>query len=356
MHEIGILRQGGRHPPLSVKLDFDAGELRLIGSNAFVDSVRWRLLFREPGQGSIHRFGRLGKPGWELSVPGGGNQALLSHVRTRPLARLMRPLHRLHLFKAVAGMLFLTATVFEQLPAPWVARALSASARSRLVDGYVDNQAPVRCDHPGGESAVRAILTRLDPELGPKLDIIGIREGGIFALALPSNKILLFHDTTSQIDPDALAGLLAHELAHLRHDDPTAAMVRYNGNLGIFAAWLNGPERRQIGARFSGEEERVADEAAIGMMKRAHVRLAPVAALIEQMRISQLQGTYLGDQERSVHFGMTDRSRRFTAAAANDPPGLRPVLEGNAADNLFNFCWVGKVLPVEVSTGVGRKP
>ena len=155
------------------------------------------------------------------------------------------------------------------------------------------------------------------------------------------------HDTTSRLDADALAGVLAHELAHLRRDDPTAAMVRYIGNLGIFSALLSSPERRSIYERFSGEEEKLADEDAIAMMKRAHVRIAPVAAFVEQMRMSKLQGTYLGNVQGEVHFGMADRSRRYAAAAASDPAGLQPVLTGAAADNLFNYCWVGKVLPVK---------
>lgn len=308
------------------------------------------MLYREPGEGSIHRFGRLGKPGWELSVLAGGDQSLLAHVRPRPLVRLLRPIHRLHLFKAAAGMLFLAATVFEQLPAAFIASALPPSANHRLVAGYIDDQAKMRCDHPGGERAVRAILTRLDPQLGPTVGIVANRLGGILVTALPDNNIFIAHDSLSQIDGDALSGLLAHELAHLNHHDAMAAVIRTEGNLGIFGAIINGPDRRHINLRFSGEEERIADEEALAMMKRAHIRLAPAAAMFEQMRMSELQGTFFGEAERNMHFGMADRSRRWAAAAAADPPGLEPVLSGDAADDLFNFCWVGKVPPGPLDT------
>ena len=97
---------------------------------------------------------------------------------------------------------------------------------------------------------------------------------------------------------------LDEERHDIRHDDPTAAMARSNGNLGILAAWLNGPERQQIDLRFSGEEEKLADDEAIVMMKRARISLAPVAAFIDQMRISEIQGTHLGETERNVHFGI----------------------------------------------------
>lgn len=303
------------------------------------------MLYREPGEGSIHRFGRLGRPGWELSVLAGGDQALLAHVRPRPLARLLRPLHRLHLFKAAFGLLFLAGTVFEQLPAALIASILPASAHQRLVAGYIDDQAKTRCDHPGGERAVRAILTRLDPERGPTVGIVANRIGGIFVTALPQNNIFIAHDSLSQLDGEALAGLLAHELAHLHHNDAMAAVIRTEGNLGIFGAIINGPDRRYINLRFSGEEERIADEEAIAMMKRAHIRLAPAAAVIEQMRMSELQNTFYGEMERTMHFGMVDRSRRWAAAAAADRPDFPPLLSGDGADDLFNFCWVGKVPP-----------
>ena len=145
-----------------------------------------------------------------------------------------------HLLKLVVGIIVLGATLAESIPARWVASALPEGAGERLVSGYIKSNARLRCGHEGGEEAIRKILVRLDPKLGPSVDIVGINQGGFMVTAMPPKKLLLLRDALTAVDADALAALIAHELSHIRHGDAAAAVVRYEGNVATIFALLEG--------------------------------------------------------------------------------------------------------------------
>ena len=303
--------------------------------------VSWWRLYRIETGSSIHRFGRLDKRGWELRVAGGADQALLAHVRFRSPLRLPYPLNRLHLLKVIAGIVVLGATLAESLPARWVASAIPPKAQERLVSGYIKANARTRCNRDGGEEAIRKLLVRLDPELGPSVEIVGINQGGFMVTSLPPRKILFMRDALTAVDSDAIAALVAHELSHIRHDDAAAAVVRYEGNVATMFALLEGEDRRAAQLEFSGEEEERADREAIDSMKRAGIPLASAARMFEEMRVAAYDNSGFAAEQRDFHFGFDGRARRWAEAANSDPAGLKPAVEGDDADDLYNFCWVG---------------
>ena len=340
LSSLAILVRHSGATPLAVRLEAGDDALGLVSAHQ-ADSVPWWRLYRLETGDFLHRFGRLDKRGWGLRVSGGADQALLAHIKSRPLAALARPFHGLHLAKLVLGIIVLGATFAEAIPARWVASALPKGASERLVSGYIKSNARQRCGHEGGEEAIRKILVRLDPELGPSIDIVGINQGGFMVTALPPRKLLLFRDTLTAVDADAVAALLAHELSHIRHGDAAAAVVRHEGNVATMFALLEGEDRRRALLQFSGEEEDRADHEAIDSMKRAGLPLSSAARMFEQMRVASYENSGFAAEQRDFHFGFDNRARRWAVAAQSDPPGQKPAAEGSDADNLYNFCWVG---------------
>ena len=345
MSGFALLHHGGTATPRVVKLSVADDRLFLAGANDFAEEIPWWRLYRSGNEGSVHRFRRLDRSKWELRVTAGADQALLAHVKQRSLGRFLGPLHRLHILKAVAFLVTAIVALSSALPANWVADAIPSVAEHRLVDGYIASRARHRCARPGGEAALRTLLTRLDPELGPKVDIVAINDGGLMVTSFPAGKLLLTRDTLTALEADALSGLLAHELAHLRRGDPIVAAVRHEGNIGIFLALLGGPDRESVLLRFSGEEEERADRDAVAMMRRAQLPILPAAAMFETMRIAGAEHSGFAAEQRDFHFGIADRARYWQNAADRSPHGLAPLLTSDEADALYNFCWAGP-LPV----------
>ncbi|WP_407826567.1 M48 family metalloprotease [Sphingomonas sp.] len=276
----------------------------------------------------------------------GADQDLLAHIGRRPLYRILHPLRRLEAFKIVAGLLVISVTVAQHMPAEWMGGLVPAWAEQRLVDGVVAQDAPARCSHPGGERAVRTLLLRLDPQLGKKVDIVALRNGGFAVTSTPGQHIFMLRGAMSEIASGALPALLAHELSHIRHGDPTVAIIRENGFLKTWATILDGNERPTLQMRFSGLEERRADLEAMQMMRNAGVPLKPASEMFEQMRISKEQGGFFGYDQRDFHFGIDARAQRWAAAARSDPTESRPILTPNEEDALYNFCWTGPIAPL----------
>ncbi|RMF72196.1 MAG: hypothetical protein D6740_05660 [Alphaproteobacteria bacterium] len=125
-----------------------------------------------------------------------------------------------------------------------------------------------------GEAMLAAYLDALLPagrlQKRPELHLLADRQ--VNAFALPGNRIAVFTgllDATP--DRDALAGVLAHELAHLERRDPVLALIRQQGIQLISATLLQAPV--PIGAlvlmRFSRRSERAADRRAAVMLRQA---------------------------------------------------------------------------------------
>jgi hypothetical protein len=272
-------------------------------------------------------------------------------VGRRPLQRLTHPFHRLHAFKILLGLLVVIGTVVEHTPSEWTAKLIPEAAQRRLIEPIIAQRAPGRCSHEGGEAAVRKLLVRLDPEIGTKVEIDAFNDSDFLVASAPSRKLFILRYSLTEVNVDALAALLAHELSHIRHGDPTVATVRYRGFLSTWAAILEASANYEMIMNFSGLEERRADLEAMQMMRRAGIPLRPAAEMFERMRVSKAQGGHFAESQRDFHFGLDARSQRWAVAARSDPPTFAPVLTKDEADAIFNYCWQGRILPLPGSSG-----
>lgn len=346
MTDYAILLHGAEKSPKAVRIAAANGNLCITGADGSQATIPWWRLFRVEDRGTTHRFRRIDAPHWELRVTSGSDRALLAHIGYRRLARALALLNRLHGLKILLGIFVLAVTFAEHLPADWTGRLLIPAAQKRLVDGVVGQYATKRCTRDDGAAALRKLLVRLDPQTGRKAEVVALDLDGFMVSSLPSNIIVVLRYALTEIDVDAFAALLAHELSHLRHGDPMAAAVRHYGHLGVWGAVFEGEDRRELRLEFSSAEERRADLEAMAMMRRAGIPLAPAAKMFEEMRKARAGGSNFAYDQRDYHFGLPARAQQWAAAARSDPKALVPVLNRDEADELFNYCWPGQIIPL----------
>jgi len=336
MNDLALLTEKGGGTPRTVQLSFDDHTLFLIGANGFADAVPfWRLVRR--ASGSVQHIRRLDRPGWELKLTSGAHQELFGRIGTWPVAGTL--IARLGGLKIAVGGLVIAFTIAEAIPATWLAAWVPEWAQERMVEGFIDGSAHQRCKREGGEEAGRKIVARLDPARARDVELVIVNDGPMMVSALPPNRLVITRGALADVDIEALAAMLAHNLAHLNHGDAKIAMVRYEGALGTIAAIIAGPDRHAAPARFSGQEEDRADRDAIAMMRRARVSMKPAAQMFEDMRTDQ----FFGQAYRNFHFGVAGRDRAWRAAAAAEPAQLAPLLTREESDSLFNVCWPGRI-------------
>jgi Zn-dependent protease with chaperone function len=150
------------------------------------------------------------------------------------------------------------------------------------------------------------------------------------AFALPGGKVYLFSGLLAKAEnPDEIAGVLAHELGHVRHRDNTRNMI-YSGGASFLVGLLFGDvtgsgalifaSRSVITASYSRDAEQRADDFSIQVMHRLGRPTKPMGDLIFRITGNQ------GDKTLSIlanHPLTEDRLKHLTD---EDRPASGPPL------------------------------
>jgi Zn-dependent protease with chaperone function len=148
------------------------------------------------------------------------------------------------------------------------------------------------CSDPAG----RAAFDKLMAEIGQAAGIEGPVRASVLdtpipnAFALPGGKVYLFSGLLAKAEnPDEIAGVLAHELGHVRHRDNTRNLI-YSGGTSFLIGLLFGDvtgssalvfaSRSLVTASYSREAEQRADDFAIDVMHRLGRPTKPMGELI----------------------------------------------------------------------------
>ncbi|MBA2920941.1 M48 family metalloprotease [Sphingomonas sp. MAH-20] len=226
-----------------------------------------------------------------------------------------------------AGVLafgYFAPTLLAPLVPPSVERAYGAVLVGNFGGKY--------CSSPAGDAALRKLTAELDPH-PEDLNVRVVDVPVVNAAALPAGNIMIFDKLFETVQgPDELAGILAHEIAHVRHRHITAALLREFG-VGVFTTALGGTTAGRVDGfvslSFTRRAEADADQGAIAMLKRADISPAPTAAFFR--RLGGLEGkagrfepalAYL-----SSHPLSSAREKKFEGAAikgASYRPALTP--------------------------------
>ncbi|MEJ2001960.1 MAG: M48 family metallopeptidase [Maritimibacter sp.] len=205
------------------------------------------------------------------------------------------------------------------------------------------------CDGAEGLAALEKMTARLntDDDLPYPVEISVLDHELVNAFALPGGRIVLFRGLLLDAEaPEEVAAVLAHEIGHVVHRDPTRDALRVAGSVGVlgllFGDFAGGTvvlmlANQLINAQYSQTAESGADDYAYERMSEAGLPPAAMASFFERLREEY------GDEAGLVaHFSSHPQmtARIEAALAAQDQVGAvgEPVLSGEEWQALQSIC------------------
>lgn len=212
--------------------------------------------------------------------------------------------------------------------APLVPESWERNLGTAMVGDFGDNA----CRNPAASKALMAMSERIDP-VGRTPITMTLLDVGIFnAAALPGGQIVIFDGALRDTrDPDAMAGILAHEIAHVRRRHVTQALIRELGIgalIRLFAGDVGANAEQLVSLSYTRANEYEADGDAIAALARARIDPRPTADLFRQLDKNDGED-FAAAEFLNSHPASGDRAKRF-AAAYHAGAGYTPVI--SAAD------------------------
>jgi Zn-dependent protease with chaperone function len=201
------------------------------------------------------------------------------------------------------------------------------------------------CDNAEGQAAFTKLVTELREAAGLDTSIqTAVLATPIpNAFALPGGKVYLFNGLLARANnPDEIAGILAHELGHLRHRDGTRNLI-YNGGTSFLIGLLFGDvtgssalifaSRSLVTASYSREAEHNADTFSIDVMHKLGRPTKPMGELL--FRVTGKEGDR-GLTILANHPLTEDRLKRMSDE--DRPPSGPPLLTAEEWTSLKAIC------------------
>ncbi|HHC29584.1 MAG TPA: M48 family metallopeptidase [Rhodobacterales bacterium] len=258
---------------------------------------------------------------------------------------------------SVALIIFvLVPTLANQLAAylpPAGEKALGNATYERIRTALGEASLPVQaCEGEAGLAALSAMETRLNagPDLPYPVNVTVLDHDLVNAFAMPGGRVVLFRGLIDAAEnPDEVAAVLAHELGHVVHRDPTRDALRLAGSVGVLGLILGDfaggtvvlvLANQLINAQYSQSAEAGADDYAHDLLTRAGLPPAALGTFFERLRDEY------GDEEGlAAHFSshpqMTARIEAARAAQAEaEAAGITtvPVLDARQWRALRSIC------------------
>lgn len=299
-------------------------------------------LFHVDTRGDWEVYGHVRVDGWRLGVPKQAAAALGAALPGR--RRYGRWIDRVGLGRAlVAAAVTSAAVVFVATRLPgWIAPLVPMSLEEKVGRPVVASLEGSFCNGPGGQDALRKLVRALSPR-ADELDIRVVNFDIVNAAALPGGHIVLFEELVSRAEgPEEVAGVLAHEIAHIENRHVTEAMIRQL-TFGLFVSLFGGGTGATLetflGARYTRGAEAEADEDAIRALQRAGISPLGAAAFFARLaRDERSLGAFgQGLSYISTHPAPGERERRFRESAAGRSE-WKPPLSRDEWEALADIC------------------
>lgn len=313
------------------QIDVDADGFSLIHDDWRSGPYAWGDLVALEGTGARAVYGLKGEAGWRLGFDGTPPAAFAAHLPTA--GRYGGWVDRLGLPKAVAAFAALTiAVVYIGLETPgWVAPLVPRSWENKLGDAMVGDFGGRFCRTPEGVAALDKLIAKMDPEADARaVEIANIPM--VNAIALPGGRIILFDGLLRKAaSPGEVAGVLGHELGHVRHRDTLAGLLRQLGLsvvLGGFSGDVGGYVNGLLSLSYGRNAEARADAASIEAMKAANISPADTSEFFARMGKGEPDGragqamTWLSShplsaRRRAVFAASVVKGRRYAPALSD---------------------------------------
>lgn len=186
-----------------------------------------------------------------------------------------------------------------------------------------------RCETPSGQLALDTLMARLRAAGGVvrPVTIAVLNDPQVNAFALPGGHVLVMRGLIDTVDDGPeLAAVIAHELGHVAHDDPTTLMVRRMG-IGLLAAAMGWNDALGTAANFGGDfvtmaysrqAEAAADAASQQFLTAAGLRADGLGRFFDRME--QREGQSHDIPWLATHPPTEERRAHATTSTAGAPP------------------------------------
>jgi Zn-dependent protease with chaperone function len=327
-----------------VEAVFNTTGLDLRQASGWFEHVDRERLARADGDSAKLRLARSDVDGWRLTLPLEARDAV-ERLLGEP-ERYGRWVDRVGLipaaiiFAAIAVGLLTIGYLAPHWVAPHVPLAWERNVGNAIVGDFGDN----RCRSPDGQKALEALAERLEPGVtGGKnaIQLAALDINMFNAAALPGGYVVFFKGALRESgNPDALAGIMAHEIAHVRRRHVTEALIRELGIgalIRLFAGDVGASAQQIVGLSYTRNNEAQADADAIAMLKRAGISPRPTAALFRRLSQEAGEGGRFDAEFLQSHPLSGKRAQRFDASF--DPRvAYRPALTDQQAQVLMQAC------------------
>ena len=239
---------------------------------------------------------------------------------------------------AVASALILVGGYFAPR---FLAPLVPFSWEQKFGDVVVGDLGQKFCAGSAGQIALDKLAGKLSPQAGQyKVRVVNVPI--VNAFALPGGNIVLFKPLLAEAEsPDEVAGVLAHEIAHIEKRHVTEAMIRHYG-LSVLLSSFGGSTGANIetltSANYSRRAEREADQGSIDALNRANISPRPTSRFFERMAkgermigrlaepLSYLGSHPLSEQRRKQFDTSFDPRRRYAPSlSAEEWQALRNI-------------------------------
>lgn len=312
----------------------DGGAVALAYQDGRVERIDPALLILVETAARPPRFGRGDIAGWRLRFAEAPDPALAA-VLPQTAARYGRWIDRIGLAPA-AGAFAVAAAIVVAVgyAAPvWIAPLIPDRWERNLGQALVGDFGERRCADPAANRALAVLAERLEPGItsirGPGAVRFSAINVDLFnAAALPGGQIVVFKEMLAETEPDALAGVVAHEIAHVRRRHVTQALVRELGIgalIRLFAGGIGANTEQLVALSYTRANEAEADRDAIATLRHVGIDPRATARLFAKLSKETGEGESFGATFLQSHPVSRQRARDF---AASYVPGraYRPAL------------------------------
>ena len=291
-------------------------------------------------------YGLEGRDGWRLGLRGNVPSELVPML---PAAKTYGGLiDRLGLGKASLVFAGISAAVVAVVlfSPQWLAPLVPSSVEQKLGDALVGDFGGRFCDTPQGKAAL-AKLTRSLDDNPQDLQVEVANIDMLNAVALPGGKVLLFQGLLSQAkSPDEVAGVLAHEIGHVRERHVMQGLLRQMGLavvLGGFDGSGGSTLNSMLSTTYTRESEREADERSLQALKRANISPVGTADFFNRLAAMDGSGDIKDRQARTMasyssSHPLSDERRKLFENAVVKGAAYKPALTPDEWRELKTMC------------------
>ena len=329
-----------------VLVSADGGVVAVARDDGQVERIDPGVLVLVEGAAGPPRFSRSDIAGWRLRfamLPDSDLAALLPHRAPR----YGRWIDRIGLVPAAGAFAAVAAIVLAigySAPA-WVAPLVPEQWERNLGVALVGDFGDLRCGDQSGNRALATLAERIEPGIsrGPgAIRFTAINVAMFNAAALPGGQIVVFKKMLTDSASDALAGVVAHEIAHVRRRHVTQALVRELGIgslIRLFAGGVGANAQQLVALSYTRANEAEADRDAIAALTRAEIDPRPTARLFARLSKDMGESDDDGFDANFLqsHPVSRDRARQFAASFVKGR-AYRPTLSRDEGDALADVC------------------